>query len=109
MEKIILISIKLILSLLFVGCLLSWPYSYFELVRFIGMIGFGVLAYDIREKDKFWFVLWLSSATLVNPFFKIALGRELWNVIDVIWAILLISSIFLRRKPINYYNKQGSV
>ncbi|CAM4237504.1 DUF6804 domain-containing protein [Zobellia roscoffensis] len=100
MKRIIIIPIKIFLSLLFLSCLLDWPYSYFEFVRFVGMIGFGLLAYDIREINKFWFVLWLSSAVLVNPFFKIALGRELWNVVDVIWAFVLIISIFLGPKEV---------
>ena len=101
MKKIYLVIIKLVLTLLFLSCLLDWPYSYFEFVRFFGMIGFSLLAYDMSEKNKFWFVLWLSSAILVNPFFKIVLGRELWNLVDVIWAVLLITSIFVRVRSVD--------
>ncbi len=91
MEKII----KIGLALLFLGCLADMPYGYFQFVRFLGMIGFGFLAFQEKEKgnDGFFF-LWLGSAILINPIFKISLGRELWNIIDVIWAVILISTIF---------------
>jgi hypothetical protein len=95
MTKILLI-IKIVLAILFVGCLFDWSYGYYELVRFLGMVVFGILAYDNYEKNKTWFVIWLSSAILINPIFKIALGRELWNIVDIIWAILLIVSIFIK-------------
>ena len=102
MTKILLI-IKIVLAILFVGCLFDWSYGYYELVRFLGMVVFGILAYDNYEKNKTWFVIWLSSAILINPIFKIALGRELWNIVDIIWAILLIVSIFIKTK--NKVNK----
>jgi len=93
------VIIKIVLSTLFLGCLLDWEYGYFELVRFLGMVGFSVLAYFSNQQGrKFYTVLWGASAILVNPVFKIVLGRELWNTVDVIWAILLVGSIFYERK-----------
>jgi len=62
------------------------------------MIGFAVLAFNQYKKNKAYFVLWLASAILINPFVKIALGRTIWNVIDVIWAVILIASIFMPEK-----------
>jgi len=91
-------TIKIVLTVIFIGCLFDWSYGYYQLVRFLGMVGFGILAYDNYEKNKSWFIIWLSSAILINPIFKIALGRELWNIIDIIWAILLIASIFIERR-----------
>jgi hypothetical protein len=90
--------IKVILAILFIGCLFDWQYSYFQLVRFLGMIGFAILAYNQYKKNDFFFVTWLASAILINPFFKIALGRTVWNIVDVIWAVLLIVSIFYPAK-----------
>jgi hypothetical protein len=89
-----IIFIKIVLIILFIGCLFDWSYGYYQLVRFVGMVGFGILSYYKYQQNKTWFLIWLSSAILINPIFKIALGRELWNVIDIIWAILLIISIF---------------
>ena len=90
--------IKVALALLFVGCLADMPYGYFQLVRFLGMIGFSILAYFAStKKDNIFFVVWLASAILINPIVKISLGRSLWNVIDVIWAILLLGSLLIER------------
>ncbi|MFS4455822.1 DUF6804 family protein [Maribacter sp. 2304DJ31-5] len=97
MNKMLLL-LKTILIVLFVGCLFDWNYSYYQLVRFIGMVGFGILAYNNYQQNKTWFLIWLSSAVLINPILKIALGRELWNVIDIIWAVLLMISIFSNKQ-----------
>lgn len=43
-------------------------------------------------------VIWFTSALLINPFFKLALGRFIWNIIDIIWVTLLIFSMFSDKK-----------
>ena len=86
--------IKIVLSALFLLCLFDWQYGFYQLVRFLGMIGFGILAFNDYEKDKNWLVVWISSLILINPFLKISLGRDIWNIVDVIWVILLIYSIY---------------
>lgn len=94
MEKYIKIS----LAILFLLCLANMPYAYFQFVRFLGMIGFGLLAFQEREKDNnVFFLFWLFSAILINPIFKISLGRELWNIIDVIWAVILLLTLFFSK------------
>ena len=90
--------IKVVLAILFIGCLFDMPYGYFQLIRFLGMVGFGILAFNQHQKNQGWFITWLASAILINPIFKISLGREIWNVVDVIWAILLLVSIFITPK-----------
>jgi hypothetical protein len=90
--------IKIALSLLFLLCLLDMPYGYFQLVRILGMIGFVILSYDKYQKSNSWFIVWASSAILINPFFKISLGRQIWNIIDLLWVILLIFSILINKK-----------
>ena len=92
------IVIKIILIILFLICLLDMPYGYYQFVRFTGMIGFGLLAFENYHNNQTWFVIWISSALLINPFFKIALGRDMWNIVDVIWAVLLVVSIFLNKR-----------
>jgi hypothetical protein len=95
MEK----PIKIILSIIFLLCLTDMPYGYFQMVRVVGMIGFGILAVsemDNRNKGMLYF--YIASAVLINPIFKIALGRELWNVVDVIWAVALLASLFFGKE-----------
>lgn len=108
-------AVYIILSVLLLLCLAPMPYGYYQLVRFIAMTVFGVLAwlfYATRNtpglcapeeqkgyiKDDSTTILSKVSmaivggalALLFQPFFKIALGRIAWNAVDVIVAGMLI-------------------
>jgi len=45
-------------------------------------------------------IVWIVSGLLVQPFFKVALGRDIWNIVDGIWAVLLIVSALKELKKI---------
>ena len=88
--------VKILLTVLFLCCLLDMPYGYFQLVRFVGMTGFIILAYlDEEKEDKTIVIIWICSAVLINPIFKLALGRILWNIADIIWSAILLTSLIL--------------
>ncbi len=75
------------------------PYGYFQLVRFLAFASFGFLAYRANEKDKSEQVyIFLALALLFQPFYKIALGREIWNMVDVVVGVALLISIFIPKK-----------
>lgn len=96
-------TIKITLSILLFICLADLPYGYYQFVRFASLVGFGFLAYEAHQngKEKEMFIFG-ALALLFQPFFKIALGRQIWNVVDVIIGIGLIISIFIdRKKKIN--------
>ena len=97
--------LKVFLSLLLLGCLLDMPYGYFQLVRFSSMVIFTILFFN--EKNSSLKIFWIISAILVNPFFKLSLGRFIWNCVDIIWAIILIVSIFYHDKLISNEKKNG--
>ena len=85
---------KTSLSILLLSCLLPLPYGYFQLVRFLGMVGFGYLAVlASSKKKKNEMVIFIALALLFQPFIKIALGRTIWNIVDVVIAIGLLVSI----------------
>ena len=89
--------IKIALAVLFFLCLFNMPYGYYQFVRFTGFIGFAVLAYQANQQCRQTeMVIYGGLALLFQPFFKIALGRQLWNIIDVVVGIGLIVSIFVR-------------
>lgn len=91
---------KIVLAILLFMCLATLPYSYYQFVRFAAFIGFAFLAYDSYERsDKLFAFVYSALAILFQPFAKIALGRQLWNIIDVIVGIVLIASLFFDRKP----------
>ncbi|HRI33055.1 MAG TPA: hypothetical protein PLD02_04840 [Saprospiraceae bacterium] len=91
--------IKIVLAILFLLCLLDFPYGYYQFVRFAGMISFAVLAYKAHEQGrKTEIIIYVGLAILFQPFFKIALGREIWNIVDVVVGIGLLISIFMKPK-----------
>jgi hypothetical protein len=72
------------------------PYGYYQLVRYLGMIAFVWLAYLAKDAaDKKLYYFWFTSAILINPIFKISLGRPIWNFFDVFWAIILTITIII--------------
>jgi hypothetical protein len=86
-------TIKLSLAVLLLLCILHMPYGYYQLVRFIGMIGFAYLAYEANQSKKETEVLiYIGLVILFQPLFKIALGRSLWNFVDLVVGIGLIAS-----------------
>ena len=95
MSIIVKIIVKVVLVILFLSCLLDMPYNYFQLVRFLGMTGFVWLAYQEKNnQDKTVLIVWVASTLLINPFIKVSLGRSVWNAIDVVWAIILLLTIW---------------
>ena len=75
------------------------PYGYFQIVRFGGLVGFGILAYQSYEnKQKELTIVFVGLALLFQPFFKIALGRQIWNIVDVVVSIFLIATIIIDSK-----------
>ena len=88
-------TIKIILAILMFICLADVPYGYFQFVRFAALVGFGILALAASNEDnQTEMFIYGALALLFQPFFKIALGREVWNVVDVIVGAGLIISIF---------------
>jgi hypothetical protein len=91
--------IKIILAVLFLGCLLDMPYGYFQLVRFIALIGFAILAYQANQQGRLTeMFIYIGLALLFQPIFKISFGKQIWNVVDVIVGIGLIVTIFIKPK-----------
>ena len=90
--------IKIFLAILLLLCLAKMPYGYYQFVRFISLVGFGLLALKAKEKGKKTELLvYISLAILFQPFIKISLGRSLWNIVDVVIAIALIVSVFVNQ------------
>ena len=89
--------IKVILSLLFFVCLLNMPYGYFQLVRFVALVGFAILAYKANEQGrKTEAIIYVCLGILFQPLVKIALGRQIWNIVDVVVGVALLISLFMR-------------
>lgn len=87
--------LKFFLAVLLLLCLAPMPYGYYQLVRVVAMIAFAIMAYQYYEKENVPLAFTFGGLTLLfQPFIKVALGRTLWNVVDVIVAIGLIVLVF---------------
>lgn len=90
---------KGILAILFFICLADLAYGFYQFVRFAGLIGFAILAYQANLRGRQTeMIIYGGLALLFQPLFKISLGRGIWNIIDVVVGIGLIFSIFLKLK-----------
>ena len=91
--------IPICLAALLLLCLAPMPYGYYQLVRFVSMVVFAVMAYQYYvKKQELWAVAFGALALLFQPFFKVALGRTMWNIVDVVVAIILLVMAFIDKK-----------
>ena len=86
---------KLLLAILLLLCLAPMPYGYYQLVRIVAMVAFAIMAYQYYEKENVPMAITFGGlALLFQPIVKVALGRTLWNIVDVIVAVVLIVLAF---------------
>lgn len=87
--------VKCILAILLFACLLVLPYGFYQMVRFVAFFGFAYLAFNAYEqghKNMIWY--YAAMGLLFQPFFKVALGRSLWNIVDILVGTMLLISAF---------------
>ena len=94
--------LKLIVAIILLLCLADMPYGLYTLVRFVSAFTFAYLSYDYfkSKKEGLGFVF-AALALLFQPFFKVALGRTIWNIVDVIVSVgllYLLISTFKRKR-----------
>lgn len=72
------------------------PYGYYTLLRLLTCIVFAVGAY-IAYKRRTWVVASIYSvvALLFNPIIKVHFSKDIWSVVDVVTAVLLLATFKL--------------
>jgi hypothetical protein len=74
------------------AALLDMPYGYYQLLR---VLVFCVAAYLVFEAQRSGDVAWAwvlaGTAIVYNPFFKLALGRELWTMVNIATIVIFIA------------------
>ncbi len=84
--------IQLFLAALLLLCLVKMPYGYYNIIRLIATSVFVYMTYVYTEEKKMGLMVTFGAlALLFQPFVKIAIGRTMWNIVDVAVAILLIT------------------
>lgn len=90
---------SLIVAMVLLFALADWPYAYYQLLRW-ATCGVSVyVAYIAYIWQKKW-IVWIFTfiAILFNPLVPIHLKRELWSVIDLVCALLFITTAILIKK-----------
>lgn len=87
------------LAIALILCLFPMPYGFYQFVQFAAMAIFTYLAYcEYKNGYVDRMILFIVLAILFQPFAKIALGRVLWNIVDVIVAGYLIYLVVRNKK-----------
>ena len=98
MSKDYIKLLKIIIATLLFICLAKMPYGYFQFVRFSSFACFSYFAYlAYNESKQGLAALFIGLAILFQPFFKVSLGRELWNIVDVVVGVWLIFTAFYKK------------
>jgi hypothetical protein len=72
------------------------PYGYYIFLRYISYGVFAFLSYRFYFDGKSgWTWVFVAFAVIFNPFLPANLGRQIWLIMDIIGAGLVIASIFL--------------
>lgn len=99
----ITMMIRVVFSVVRIACaaMLLWAlarhaYSYYQLLKVVATATcvFGVYC-AIAWKKMGWAWVFGMLAVVFNPLVSIALGRQLWNVVDVAVATFLLVSVFV--------------
>jgi hypothetical protein len=89
---------SIVLAFILLLCLFPLPYGFFVFIRLITTIVFGYFAYDFYQRGETTKCIVAALIVLLfQPFAKITFEREIWNVIDIIVALLLFGHVIWER------------
>ena len=92
-------KILIIMAILLLIAIFDLPYGYYAFLRIVTVCVFGYLAYEAKQAERIAaFFIYLGLAVLFQPLFKIALGRTVWNSVDVLVAAGLLISVFFNSR-----------
>ena len=98
--------IKIVLAVLLLICLFDLPYGYYQLIRYIALVGFAILAYyEYERKNIPMVIVFVGLMLLFQPIAKVTLGRQVWNIVDVVVAVGLVVSMFVQKHMKNRTSK----
>ncbi len=70
------------------------PYGFYQLFKYIALVGFAILAYYQYERKNIPLViLFAALALLFQPIVKVPMGRQSWVMVDVLVSVGLLISV----------------
>ena len=97
---------------LLVAAVLPWPYGYYNFLRLVVCAVAAWLAYtQWRHDDALtgWVVALAATSVLYNPFVPVYLTRELWSVLNLAGAVVLVGHFQSLRRVVKNRNAAESV
>lgn len=89
---------SVVLAIALILCLLPLPYGFYTIIRLATAVIAGCWACHFYNRRKTSFAITAGAiALLYQPFLKITLDRLTWNIIDVIFAGLIVLIIFKKK------------
>lgn len=99
--------LKIVLAALLLLCLAHMPYGYYLLIRWVALVVFAYIGYDYYQRKNMPLAfVFFGLAVLFQPVEKVALGRTMWNIVDVVVAIFLVVLMFMERSKKNQNEKK---
>jgi hypothetical protein len=90
---------KILAVVFLLGALESWPYSYYQFLRWAILVIGAYTAYISYQQQKMaWAWIFGIIAVLFNPIIPFYLSKDTWQSIDVIVAIVFFISLFYKNK-----------
>lgn len=91
----------LAVGIFLLGALGSWPYAYYQLLRWV-VCGVGAYtAYMAYESGRTsWAWVFGVIAVLFNPIVPFYFARDTWQVLDLVAAIPFLAFPFTKRKTL---------
>ena len=83
----------------------SWPYSYFQFLRVLVCAATGFLAWHqwrLAERLSGWTVTLTGICLLFNPVLPIHMTREIWAVVDLATAVVLVIHFIALRASLKH-------
>lgn len=78
--------------------LLEMPYGYYQLLRvFICGAALYFVSIENTSENGPWFWLFIFCAIIYNPIVKLHLGRDIWQLVNVITIVVLVLHYIKRR------------
>ncbi|MGO4289854.1 DUF6804 family protein [Chitinophaga sp. RAB17] len=94
--------LKVVLMILCGICLLKMPYGSYVFFRYVAFTLFLLFCVEaFKRKYTNLGIVWAVSAFMISPFVKPPLGRTLWNIVDVIWIVVLLGTLVVDLRKVN--------
>ncbi len=93
---------KVLAILFLLGALGSWPYGYYQLLRWVILSAGAYTAYLAYNSGKnLWAWIFGAVAVLFNPIIPFYLSKDTWQSINIIVAIIFFISLFYKHEREN--------